>query len=969
MKDNRAIAAATVFLIALLAFPLAAAQPRYGGVNFSSRSTVTDIANDLAPYNAAAGQEKDGSRWYLITAANQSPRTVTRILEAAEPPDAGFHLFPRRGRPQILQIATADPAVSVERAYAFARHAYKITIPPAASAALALRVAYADDPPQILAWTEGALAAHNRQLALFLAGVAGLIAAAALIMAGVAMVTAHPAPGWAAAVLTLLFLMRLQSSGSLDNGWVTFAGGPYGLSAMLAGFGLAAGIRLTDIAVPIADRWPWAQHRLPWIWRGLIALGLAAFVGIPGATILVKMAVLIGTAAVATYLVYSGMNGSKAARVLAPSAAIFALVSAVSAILAFGVTYQTPMMSNAIAGFAASGAVLLALAVAAGEGIAILPLTAGGKQTAVPEPEKRIDTTPKFAADALKAIQSAHLGIFDLDFHTSRLRLSGEAARVIGVKQASAAVTHDSWIGRIHPEDRKVYSDALQEYRTHPGLAFRVEFRARKPDGRYPWLELRATILGKGSAGDRCLGLIADITSRPVAEPVRAEDLASDPLKSLGNRASLVKDLEQLADRWARAALAILDIDRFKAIHASLGDAGGDEVLRQAATRLSQAVQGWGKIYRIGGDAFAAIISDAGEDCASFGAQMIAICAAPFVANGRSIFASASAGVAACRDAGSSADLLRHAEMALAQAKEEGGDRSKFFLPGMVETGKADTVVLEAELREGLAGNQFDIFYQPIVHMQDGRIAGFEALLRWRHPRRGVISAAELIAHSEATGWVTKLGQFVLERAAGDLAGWQREFPADPALFVSVNVSRRQLQESGFVSAVRNLLQTYQIRPGTLSLEITESAIDLNKEVTLALAELRDAGARLAIDDFGTGASTLSQLKDLPFDTLKIDKSFLSRTGVAPQRRAVAVLRSIIALAHELERAVVAEGVEREEDVAWLRDEGCEYAQGFYFGEPIPRAEMAKYLAAHLGGRRTTAAADAGASPDQARPA
>src|SRR6185312_4637223 len=198
-------------------------------------------------------------------ATNGSVRPVTRVVMAADPPDAALRLFPRRARPQIAQLASSDSGVTVERLHALGRHAFSVTIPPATSISLAMRLAYADDKPSVVAWNEPALVAHNRQVAIFLAAVAGLIGAAMAIMAGVAVITAHPAPGWAAAVLALIFLSRLQGAEVLDAGWMTVVGGPYGLGAMLAGLALAAALRLTGLVAPIAEVWPAAARAVRWL--------------------------------------------------------------------------------------------------------------------------------------------------------------------------------------------------------------------------------------------------------------------------------------------------------------------------------------------------------------------------------------------------------------------------------------------------------------------------------------------------------------------------------------------------------------------------------------------------------------------------------------------------------------------------------------------------------------------------------
>lgn len=912
-------------------------------IDFAGPVDVIDLKDILSPYTAPAGAEKDGSHWYMLSVTNGSVRPVSRVLIAADPANAALHIFPRRGRPELLQVASSDSGVSVERLRAVGRHSYFVTVPPATSASLAVRVAYADKKPSVLAWNEPALVAHKRQMAVFLAAVAGLIAAAAAIMAGVAVITAHPAPGWTAIILIFVFLARLQGAELLDAGWMTAVGGPYGLSAMLAGLGLSAAFRLTDLVAPF-DQWRAGAAR----WRRwppfiLIGISLAAFLGVPFATVLTNGLVVSGAALLSAYLVHRGLQGSRAARVIAPSAAVFALVLAAQAAAALGAFPQNPMASGIIGGFTAAGAVLLALAVAAGEGIAILPIVRG--QTA---PAADVTAQPLARREAAaQAIGAARQGIFDLDLRNDRLTLSREGALVAGVSGARS-FPHGGWIAQVHPDDRQVYVDALAEYRTHPGLAFRMEFRVQDKSGGERWLELRASMLGSGKAGTRCLGLLADISTRKLNEGSSPRRILQDPLTGLGNRVSLMEELEKLGPDWAHLAFAILDIDRFKGIHASLGDNGGDHLLVSFAARLTEKFTAGTQTFRIGGDSFAVLIPGAADYAERLGSELMTVSRAPFSIGGRNVFASATAGVVTGRDAEEPLELIRSAELALALAKRQGGGCAKVFARNMEALARGDAVALETDLRRGLSENEFVVHYQPIVRLSDGSIAGFEALLRWNHPEKGLLAPAEFIAHSEETGLIVYLGRFALERAASDLADWQRYFPVIPGLFVSVNVSRRQLQDPHFIATIEKLLAVGDFHGNTFKLEVTESAIELDAAARDVLKRLRELGAGLAIDDFGTGLSTLSHLKDLPFDMIKMDRSFLARRDAGKDTDAAAVLNSMVGLARELGRDLVIEGVETEREAMWLKQIGCDLAQGFYFSLPLPANEALKFIASHL---------------------
>lgn len=921
-------------------------------VDFAVSDPAIQLGPALSHYHAPGGGGIDGSHWYLMTAVNRSTHPVTRILLAEEPADAALHFFPLTTRARIMQIASSDGGVTIERQHAYGRHALRVTVPPATTAALAVRLSNADESPSVLAWSEPALVAYSRQFAVFIAAVAGLIAAAVAITGGLAAMTGHAAPRWAALTLLAIFIVWLATIGLFDSGWSTAVGGPYGFAAMTAGLALTSAARLTEEIAPLTDLWPWAAKYRRLGFAALLGLSGLAFIGMPGATVLMNIAVVFGAAGLAVYLVRRGITGSRPARVVAPSAAVFALVTLAAAMVAMGGFQDNPIASEIVGGFAAAGSVLLALAISAGEGTAVLPLGKGkpaaaispqAQPAAAPRPlhdERRKESVPA----ALAAIGASHQGVFDLDFRADILRLSSEAATLIGFGRESQAIAHSSWLGRVHIEDRAVYEKALRDYRNRSGLAFRIEFRARSENGHYPWLELRATMIGEGNMADRCLGLVADVTTRKESEAAALDRTMFDPLTGLGNRVALMGKLDRLGRELGDVAFAILDIDRFKAIHASLGDAGGDAVLKHVAVRLTRRFEGKAQVFRVGGDAFALLFIEGGGSAGTLATELLDICNSPLFENGRKIFAPASIGLTTGCQTDEPLDLLRNAELALRQAKRQGGGCARIYSPELDDSAPADAVALEADLRHALDVGQIDVFYQPIMRLPDCRVAGFEALLRWHHPERGLIWPSDFVAHSEKTGLIVKLGKFVLMRAAEDLAQWQRYFPGNPALFVSVNVSRRQLLDNGFESFLAALLDKSTVASGSLRLEITESAVASGGHAEEKMARIRALGASFAIDDFGTGLSSLSQLRSFPFDCLKVDKSFLIRDNSARGDDNV-ILNSIVGLARELKCGLVVEGVESEDDVARLKALGCEFAQGFHFSVPLTAREALNFIA------------------------
>ena len=676
---------------------------------------------------------------------------------------------------------------------------------------------------------------------------------------------------------------------------------------------------------------------------------------------LTDIAIVLGSIGVAAYLVYCGRSGHKAAQVIAPSAGAFALVALAAAVMAVGGLGENLTGPAATGGFAAAGAILLALAVIASEEIAVLPFLHGSYaakllEEQAPDEEAPIDINAPFNSLARAAIGAAHQGVFDLDFRAGLLTLSAEAAQMVGLSVHETTLSHGDWINHIHAEDRTVYSLALEEYRHRPGLAFRLEFRARGQSGPYRWLELRATIVSEQDVPSDCLGLISDISqrkeeefARAAAESERKRDAASprDRLTGLGNRVALMEALDALGEGFDKVLFALLDIDRFKAIHASLGDAGADSILKLVAERLTGLGEP-AQIFRVGGDSFAFLFPNARRAPQPIGNALAEACGKPYGVGTREVFAPCSVGLATGTQSEDPFALIKNAELALIAAKRQGGACARVYSVELETLAPGDSVALESELRHALTAGQLEVYYQPIIRLVDRSVAGFEALLRWQHPLKGLVAPGDFIAHSEETGLIVELGRFALERAATDLAHWQRYFPLKPPLFVSVNFSRRQLKDAGFEALLKTVLSGSGIAEGTLNLEITESAIAADTEMPQIMARIRAAGAGLSIDDFGTGASTLSEFRNLPVDTVKIDKAFLARHGGTDiDTDGEVVLSGIVSMAHELKRAVVAEGVESEADAQMLAKMGCEFGQGYYFSPALDAAAALDYIARH----------------------
>jgi diguanylate cyclase (GGDEF)-like protein len=392
----------------------------------------------------------------------------------------------------------------------------------------------------------------------------------------------------------------------------------------------------------------------------------------------------------------------------------------------------------------------------------------------------------------------------------------------------------------------------------------------------------------------------------------------------------------------------VIDLDRFKQVNDSVGLAVGDSILLTLARRLGRLLKPQDTLARLTGDQFGLLLLSEREPerITAFADTMRKTLRAPITFNDREILLTASIGVAlADNQPQPKEDFLKDAELAMYYAKRIGGDRIEIFKPAM-RARKSDRLTLETDLRRALDRGEITLLYQPVVRLRDRSCAGFEALMRWDHPKMGRLSPSEFIAIAEDTGLIVDLGLFALEQAARQLAAWQRALRSREPVFVSVNVSSRQILRRDLIQDLRTVLSRSALARGSLKLELTESLVMENPEYAAQmLSRIRELGAGLSLDDFGTGHSSLAYLQRFPFDTIKIDQSF-----VRPDSRGKrpVLLRSIVALAHDLGMDVVAEGAETEADAVELFQLGCEYAQGFVFGRPMTADEAYDLLAEEL---------------------
>jgi diguanylate cyclase (GGDEF)-like protein/PAS domain S-box-containing protein len=544
----------------------------------------------------------------------------------------------------------------------------------------------------------------------------------------------------------------------------------------------------------------------------------------------------------------------------------------------------------------------------------------------------------------------AHLGTWEWDVVTGEVVWSEETFRIYGFEPNTFVPTFEKLVEAVHPDDRPVLRAAIDDALagTRP---YDFEHRIVRPDGEVRWVHRQGEVVrGEGGEPLRMIGTVHDITERKALEERLEHQAFHDSLTNLPNRHLFVDRLGQALVRTRRkkgrqVAVLFMDLDDFKAINDSLGHEVGDLLLIVVAERLRRYLRPEDTLARFGGDEFVVLVEDveAPADAVRVAERIVEGLREPFIMDGRELFLRASIGIALGTARQKSAeDLLRDADTAMYEAKE-GRLGYRVFDPAMYERA-VGRLEMENELRRAIEAEEFVVHYQPIVSLQTGEMWGMEALVRWNHPERGLLDPWEFMAVAEQSGIVVPMGERVLQEACCQAKEWQKDHPRIPPLVMSVNLSARQLQRPDISQIVERVLKKTGLEARCLRLDITETVyIKALEGNTQALDELRRIGVYISIDDFGTGYSSLAYLKRLPANALKTDKSFVK--GIGEDIEDTAIVGMVIELAHTLGMEAIAEGVESEEQARLLKEMSCDFAQGFFFSEPLPPETATRFLA------------------------
>jgi diguanylate cyclase (GGDEF)-like protein/PAS domain S-box-containing protein len=872
--------------------------------------------------------------WIVFALANTTDEQIDRILVAPHFRLVGSGLvWPDLGASRIAEI-TPSQGFRPEREDSEDADVFRVTLDPGSRITFVAELRTAK-LPQLYLWDPDAYKDKINSLTLYkgiVMGIAGLLAlflTIAFVVKGTAMFPAAAALAWAVlAYLAIDFgflhkVLSIQADG--DRTWR--AGAEAIFSATLLVF-LFAYLNL--------NRWHVRYSYVSAAWLiALAALVGLAVVDAPTAAGVARISIATLALVGLLIIVFLAVYGYDRAVMLIPTWTLLLFW-----VIAAGLTITGNLTNDLVQPALTGGLVLVVMLI----GFTVMQHAFAGGAFA---PGLLSDTERK----ALALTGSGDI-VWDWDVPADRIYVSADADALLGVKRGSLDGPASRWLDLVHVLDRDRFRTALDAVIDNRRGRVCQEFRIRANDGHYVWLSLKARpVVGSDGEVVRCVGTICDITEQKTSEERLLHDAVHDNLTGLPNRELFMDRLEAALafarqDVTLKPTVMVLDIDRFKQVNDSVGISVGDSILLTVARRLTRLMKPRDSVARIQGDQFGLIIlSERDPDkVVAFAEAIRKTLRTPVAVADREIFLTASIGLAAAdgQPPGKADEIVKDAEIAMYFAKKHGGDRIETFSPSM-RSDRPDRVALEADLRRALEREELKVLFQPIVRLEDRTIAGFEALVRWDHPKLGRLPPREFISMAEESGLIVDLGLFVLDRSARQLATWQRLVESDPPIFASVNVSSRQLLRHDLIHDLKAILARTDVAPGSLKLEITESLVMENPEYAAQiLTQIRDLGAGLAMDDFGTGFSSLSYLQRFPFDTIKIDQSFVKQNGRGSRP---VILRSIVTMAHDLGMEVVAEGAETDADAIELYQIGCEYAQGFAFGEPITAEEARRLVA------------------------
>ncbi len=549
------------------------------------------------------------------------------------------------------------------------------------------------------------------------------------------------------------------------------------------------------------------------------------------------------------------------------------------------------------------------------------------------------------------AARGANDGLWDWDLQKNRIYYSYRWKSMLGFAERDLSDRPDEWLGRVHPDDLKEVEAKIASHLDGRNPHFESEYRILHQDGTFRWVLSRGlAVREKSGQATRLAGSQTDITLRKKAEEQLVYDALHDALTGLPNRTLFMDRLKHVlasAHRHKDSMYAVLflDMDRFKVINDSLGHTLGDQLLILVGRKLTECLRPGDTVARLGGDEFAILLEDISglNDAVDVAKRIRAKLSTPLLLKSTEVFPSASIGIALSLQAYERPEqILRDADVAMYQAKAKGNSCHEVF-DSRMHASILSRLQLEADLRRAIDHKEFIVHYQPIMNLGNQRLVGFEALIRWNHPERGMIYPMEFIPLAEQNGLIAAIGEWIMRESCKQLAMWQRQYPQTPPLQMSMNISGKQFSQTGLIDQLEAIIGETGVNADSVALEITESMIMDNIDTAIAtMARLREMGFHIHIDDFGTGYSSLSYLHRFPVTALKIDRVFISKLTETGEN--AEIITSIISLAKSLNLNVIAEGLELNHQLSHIKDMQCGYGQGYFFSRPLDSSAIDSWI-------------------------
>ncbi len=561
------------------------------------------------------------------------------------------------------------------------------------------------------------------------------------------------------------------------------------------------------------------------------------------------------------------------------------------------------------------------------------------------------------------AVDGAGLGTWHWDVPTGAMQCNDRLRETMGYQKGQLGMTASDWNALIHPDDLEPWQTAVKAQVRSAGAPLRMSIRIRHAAGRWVWIMFVGAVVDRSASGYalRMAGVALDVQAQKAMEHELRVAARTDGLTQLPNRSVLLHAIEQAIARGRaqpgyQFAVLFMDFDRFKQVNDTLGHSVGDALLRQIADRLQESLRPGDSLIqssdfahvaaRIGGDEFVVLLDNIRGDLDAeiVAGRLIDVLSLPYTIGTHKVVSSASIGIVTSSHAADDADsVLRDADIAMYEAKRTGRARYVMFEPSMRQQVRA-SVALENDLRLALEQQELFVVYQPLVNLANGAFTGVEALLRWRHPVRGMVSPVEFIPVAEACGLIGALGQFVLQTACHTFAAMPFVSRMEPPVTLAVNLSRAQLRQPGLVDDVRDALRANGLSAQQLVLEVTESLAAQDAQVLGTLHAIRVLGVALSLDDFGTGYSSLSCLHELPVNFVKVDRSFVSQAQTSAYHRVL--IEATIRMAQTLGLGTVAEGIETEGQARLMAELGCDKGQGYLYSKPLEAPALVDWVLA-----------------------